>query len=119
VNIPSEKCVGIALTYIYGIGPTSAAKICKACKVKPETRVHALSDDEVFQIRDYIDKNFRVEGDSRREVAVNIKKLQDMRCYRGVRHTKKRPVRGQRTKTNARTRKGKAIPVAGKKKATK
>jgi small subunit ribosomal protein S13 len=119
VNIPTEKCVGVALTYIYGIGPTTAGKVCAALKIKPSTRVHQLTDDEVFQIRDYIDKNFHVEGDKRREVSMNVKGLQDMRCYRGVRHTKKLPVRGQRTKTNARTRKGKAIPIAGKKKATK
>ncbi|MDR2098404.1 MAG: 30S ribosomal protein S13 [Rickettsiales bacterium] len=119
VNIPTEKCVNIALTYIYGIGPATAGKILKAVKVKPSTRVHQLTDDEVFKIREYIDKNFSVEGDKRREVSMNVKRLQDMRCYRGVRHTKKLPVRGQRTKTNARTRKGKAVPIAGKKKVTK
>ena len=88
-------------------------------KIKPSVRVHQLTDDEIFKIREYIDKNFSVEGDKRREVSMNIKRLQDMRCYRGIRHTKKLPVHGQRTKTNARTRKGKAIPVAGKKKVTK
>lgn len=119
VNIPTEKCVNIALTYIYGIGPATADKICAALKIKPSVRVHQLTDDEVFKIREYIDKNFSVEGDKRREVSMNIKRLQDMRCYRGIRHTKKLPVHGQRTKTNARTRKGKAIPVAGKKKVTK
>ena len=119
VNIPTEKCVNIALTYIYGIGPATAEKICDALKIKPSTRVHQLTEDEVFKIREYIDKNFSVEGDKRREVSMNIKRLQDMRCYRGIRHTKKLPVHGQRTKTNARTRKGKAIPVAGKKKVTK
>jgi small subunit ribosomal protein S13 len=119
VNIPTEKCVGVALTYIYGIGPATAGKICAALKIKSSTRVHRLTDDEVFMIRDYIDKHCQVEGDKRRDVSMNVKGLQDMRCYRGVRHTKKLPVRGQRTKTNARTRKGKAIPVAGKKKATK
>jgi len=97
----------------------TAEKICAALDLNPATRVHSLSDDEVFSLREYIDKNYHVEGDARREVAVNIKKLQDMRCYRGIRHTKKLPVNGQRTKTNARTRKGKAIPVAGKKKVTK
>jgi len=119
VNIPTDKCVNIALTYIYGIGRTTADKICEDLKIKPSTRVHALTDDDVFKIRDYIDKNVSVEGDRRREVSMDIKALQDMRCYRGIRHTKRLPVRGQRTKTNARTRKGKAIPVAGKKKATK
>lgn len=119
VNIPTDKCVNIALTYIYGIGPKTAEKICDALKLKPTTRVHELTDDQIFKIREYIDKNYSVEGDKRREVSMNIKQLQDMRCYRGIRHTKKLPVRGQRTKTNARTRKGKAIPVAGKKKVTK
>ena len=119
VNIPTDKCVNIALTYIYGIGPKTAEKICTALKLKPSMRVHELTDDQIFKIREYIDKNFSVEGDKRREVSMDIKQLQDMRCYRGIRHTKKLPVRGQRTKTNARTRKGKAIPVAGKKKATK
>lgn len=119
VNIPTEKCINIALTYIYGIGRTTADKICATLKIKPSTRVHQLTDDDVIKIREYIDKNLQVEGDKRREVAVSIKTLQDMRCYRGVRHTKRLPVRGQRTKTNARTRKGKAVPVAGKKKATK
>ncbi len=119
VNIPTDKCVNIALTYIYGIGPKTAEKICTALKLKPSMRVHELTDDQIFKIREYIDKNFSVEGDKRREVSMDIKQLQDMRCYRGIRHTKKLPVRGQRTKTNARTRKGKAIPVAGKKKVTK
>lgn len=119
VNIPSEKCVNIALTYIYGIGLTTSNSICDALKIKRSVRVHQLTDDEVFKIREYIDKNYKVEGDKRREVSINIKQLQDMRCYRGVRHTKKLPVNGQRTKTNARTRKGKAIPVAGKKMVTK
>ena len=119
VNIPTDKCVNIALTYIYGIGPTTADKICAALKNKPTVRVHQLTDDEVFKIREYIDKNYSVEGDKRREVSMNIKRLQDMRCYKGIRHTKRLPVNGQRTKTNARTRKGKAIPVAGKKKVTK
>ncbi|MDR0367207.1 MAG: 30S ribosomal protein S13 [Rickettsiales bacterium] len=119
VNIPTEKVVYISLTYIFGIGAKTAKDICAAVKVDPMKRVGRLSDDDVIKIREYIDRNLVVEGDLRREVAMNIKKLQDMRCYRGVRHTKKLPVRGQRTKTNARTRKGKAIPVAGKKKATK
>ena len=119
VNIPTDKCVNIALTYIYGIGPKTAEKICAALKIKPSLRVHELTDDQVFKIREYIDKNFSVEGDKRREVSMNIKQLQDMRCYRGIRHTKRLPVRGQRTKTNARTRKGKASPVAGKKTVSK
>ena len=119
VNIPTDKCVNIALTYIYGIGTVSANKICDALKIKTSTRAHQLTEDEIFKIREYIDKNYSVEGDKRREVSMNIKRLQDMRCYRGIRHTKKLPVHGQRTKTNARTRKGKAIPVAGKKKVTK
>lgn len=119
VNIPTDKCVNIALTYIYGIGPAISGKICAALKIKSNVRVHQLTDDEVFKIREYIDKNYQVEGDKRREVSMNIKQLQDMRCYRGVRHTKKLPVNGQRTKTNARTRKGRAVPVAGKKKVTK
>ena len=119
IDIPNNKRVEIALTYIYGIGPKTAEKICTALKLKPSMRVHELTDDQIFKIREYIDKNFSVEGDKRREVSMDIKQLQDMRCYRGIRHTKKLPVRGQRTKTNARTRKGKAIPVAGKKKVTK
>ena len=119
VNIPTDKRVHIALTYIYGIGPTTANKICEELRLEPSTRVHALTDDDIFKIRDYIDKNLSVEGDKRREVSMNIKALQDMRCYRGIRHTKRLPVRGPRTQTNARTRKGKAVPVAGKKKATK
>jgi len=119
VNIPTEKCVNIALTYIYGIGPATANKICEALKIKPSVRVHQLTDSEISKISEYIGQHLSVEGDRRREVSMNIKRLQDMRCYRGIRHTKKLPVRGQRTKTNARTRKGKAIPVAGKKKVTK
>ena len=119
VNIPSDKCLNIALTYIYGIGLTTSNNICDALKIGKSVRVHQLTDDEIFKIREYIDKNYSVEGDKRREVSINIKRLQDMRCYRGIRHTKKLPVNGQRTKTNARTRKGKAIPVAGKKMVTK
>ena len=119
VNIPTEKCVNIALTYIYGIGPATADEICKALKINPSVRVHQLTDSEISKISEYIGQHLSVEGDKRREVSMNIKRLQDMRCYRGIRHTKKLPVRGQRTKTNARTRKGKAIPVAGKKKVTK
>ena len=118
VNIPSDKCLNIALTYIYGVGLTTSNNICDALKIERSIRVNKLTDDEVFKIREYIDKNYVVEGDKRREVSMNIKQLQDMRCYRGIRHTKKLPVNGQRTKTNARTRKGKAIPVAGKKMVT-
>ena len=119
VNIPTDKCVNIALTYIYGIGVVSANKICDALKLQRNVRVRDLTEDQVFKIREYIDANYSVEGDKRREMSMNIKRLQDMRCYKGIRHTKKLPVHGQRTKTNARTRKGKAIPVAGKKKVTK
>ncbi len=119
VNIPTDKCVNIALTYIYGIGVVSANKICDALKLQRNVRVRDLTEDQVFKIREYIDANYSVEGDKRREISMNIKRLQDMRCYKGIRHTKKLPVHGQRTKTNARTRKGKAIPVAGKKKVTK
>ncbi len=119
VNIPSDKCLNIALTYIYGVGLTTSNNICDALKIERSVRVNKLTDDEVFKIREYIDKNYVVEGDKRREVSMNIKQLQDMRCNRGIRHTKKLPVNGQRTKTNARTRKGKAIPVAGKKMVTK
>jgi small subunit ribosomal protein S13 len=104
------------LTYIYGIGRSSAARIVTAAKVNPATRVRDLTDDEVVRIRDIIDKTQTVEGDLRREVALNIKRLVEIGCYRGVRHRKSLPVRGQRTKTNARTRKGKARTVANKKK---
>jgi small subunit ribosomal protein S13 len=116
VNIPNEKRVVIALTYIYGIGRTTAVEICKKLKIKDDMRVSSLTDDQIIKIRDLIDSTYSVEGDKRREVSMNIKRLQDLRCYRGIRHTKRLPVRGQNTRTNARTRKGKAVAIAGKKK---
>ena len=119
VNIPEEKPIFVALTSIYGIGQLTAKKICEASKIKIETRVKDLSDDDILKMRTYIDKNLAIEGDLRREVAMNIKRLQDLRCYRGMRHSMKLPVRGQNTRNNARTRKGKAIAVAGKKQVTK
>ena len=117
VNIPTQKRVLIALTYIHGIGATKAREICEKVGIPAERRVSQLTDDEVVRIRETIDRDYRVEGDLRREVAMNIKRLMDLGCYRGLRHRKNLPVRGQRTHTNARTRKGKARPIAGKKKA--
>ncbi len=119
VNIPTGKRTVIALQYIHGIGPSFAKKICEKVGIPAERRVNQLSDSEVLQIREAIDKDFTVEGDLRREVQQNIKRLMDLGCYRGLRHRKGLPVRGQRTHTNARTRKGKAVAIAGKKKATK
>jgi len=119
VNIPVKKRVIIALRYIYGIGPTNAVAIAKAVGIDESRRVSELTEDEIVKIREEIDRNYKVEGDLRREVAQNIKRLQDINCYRGLRHRKGLPVRGQRTRTNARTRKGKAVPIAGKKKVTK
>jgi len=116
VNIPTQKRVEIALQYIHGIGPAKAKEICGKVGIPEERRVHQLTDDEVLRIREVIDSDYRVEGDLRREVAMNIKRLMDMACYRGLRHRKGLPVRGQRTHTNARTRKGPAKPIAGKKK---
>ncbi len=116
VNIPSGKRIQIALTYIFGIGSTRAKKICEEAKLDPSKRVNSLSEQELTIIRDLIDKSFVVEGDLRRDNAVNLKRLVDLGSYRGLRHRKGLPVRGQRTHTNARTRKGKARPVAGKKK---
>ena len=116
VNLPTNKRVVIALQYIHGIGPKSAQDIVKKVGIEDSRRVNALSDAEVLQIRETIDKDFTVEGDLRRETAVNIKRLMDLACYRGLRHRKGLPVRGQRTHTNARTRKGPAKPIAGKKK---
>ena len=116
VNIPTNKRVVIALTYIYGIGPTSARTICDSLGIASERRVNQLSDDEVLKLREHIDENFTVEGDLRREVGMNIKRLMDLGCYKGLRHRKGLPVHGQRTHTNARTRKGPAKPIAGKKK---
>ena len=117
VNIPSGKRVEVALTYIFGIGTTRAKKICEAAKLDPSKRVNALTEQELTTIRDLIDKDYVVEGDLRRDNAVSLKRLVDLGCYRGLRHRKGLPVRGQRTHTNARTRKGKSSPVAGKKKA--
>ncbi len=117
VNIPSGKRVQVALTYIFGIGITRAKKICEDAKLDPSKRVNALTEQELTTIRDLIDKSYVVEGDLRRDNAVNLKRLVDLGCYRGLRHRKGLPVRGQRTHTNARTRKGKSSPVAGKKKA--
>jgi small subunit ribosomal protein S13 len=119
VNIPSGKPVGIALTYIYGIGRTSAEKILAVADVPFGRRVNDLTDAEVSRLRETIDRNYRVEGDLRRDVAMNIKRLMDLGCYRGLRHRRGLPVRGQRTHTNARTRKGPARPIAGKKKVKK
>ena len=116
VNIPSGKRVQIALTYIFGIGTTRAKKICEDAKLDQSKRVNALTEQELTTIRDVIDKKYVVEGDLRRDNAVSLKRLVDLGCYRGLRHRKGLPVRGQRTHTNARTRKGKSGPVAGKKK---
>ena len=119
VNIPSNKRVLISLRYIYGIGPAKAREICAALGISDDKRVNQLSDDEILKIRELIDRDYRVEGDLRREVAMNVKRLVDLGCYRGLRHRKGLPVRGQRTHTNARTRKGKAVAIAGKKKVTR
>lgn len=116
VDLPREKRVEIGLTYIYGIGRTTASKIVEAADVNPDTRVRDLTDDEVRRISDIINNEYQVEGDLRREVAMNIKRLQEIGCYRGIRHRKGLPVRGQKTKTNARTRKGPRKTVANKKK---
>ncbi|HUZ65861.1 MAG TPA: 30S ribosomal protein S13 [Acetobacteraceae bacterium] len=119
VNIPTNKRVSISLRYIYGIGPTKAEDICTRLSIPDDRRVNQLTDDEIMRIRELIDREFRVEGDLRREVAMNIKRLMDLGCYRGLRHRRGLPVHGQRTHTNARTRKGKAVAIAGKKKVTK
>jgi len=116
VNIPTNKRVEIALQYIHGIGPAKAREICGKVGIELARRVNTLSDDEVLRIRETIDRDYRVEGDLRREVAMNIKRLMDLGCYRGLRHRRGLPVHGQRTHTNARTRKGPAKPIAGKKK---
>ena len=115
INIPQNKVVSIALTYIHGIGLYSSKKICKKLNISEITRVNQLSEEQVLKIREYIDSNHKVEGDLRRDISVNIKRLVDLATYRGSRHKKKLPVRGQRTHCNARTRKGKAIAIAGKK----
>ncbi len=116
IDLPRDKRVEIGLTYIYGIGRTSSNKILEAAKVNPDTRVRELTDEEVKRISEIIENDYMVEGDLRREVAMNIKRLQEIGCYRGIRHRKGLPVRGQKTKTNARTRKGPKRTVAGKKK---
>jgi len=117
INIPTNKRVLISLTYIHGIGRTKAKDICEKVGIPEERRVAELTDQEVIQIRELIDQDHMVEGDLRREVAMNIKRLMDLGCYRGIRHRKGLPLRGQRTHTNARTRKGPARPIAGRKKA--
>tara|TARA_Y100001958_G_C21015178_1_gene393770 strand:- start:365 stop:739 length:375 start_codon:yes stop_codon:yes gene_type:complete len=117
VNVPSSKRLVIALTYILGIGKKYANDICTTVSIDKNKRVNNLTEDEIIKIRECIDKSYVVEGDLRRSVSNNIKRLTDLGCYRGLRHRNKLPVRGQRTHTNARTRKGKAIPIAGKKKA--
>ncbi|MFN0025008.1 MAG: 30S ribosomal protein S13 [Parvularculaceae bacterium] len=118
VNIPTNKRVVIALRYIHGIGPAKSKEICEKVGIPAQRRVNELSDAEILQIREAIDADHSVEGDLRREVAINIKRLMDLGCYRGLRHRRSLPVRGQRTHTNARTRKGPAKPVAGKKQSS-
>lgn len=116
IDLPRDKRIEVALTYIYGIGQPTATKICKETGVNPDVRVKDMTEDDVGKIREYIDKHLIVEGDKRREVQLNIKRLIEVGCYRGTRHRKGLPVRGQRTKTNARTRKGPVKTVANKKK---
>ncbi len=117
VNIPTNKRVQISLTYIFGIGRTKAREICEKAGLPAERRVSEMTDGELGRVREIIDGEYRVEGDLRRDVAMNIKRLMDLGCYRGLRHRRGLPVRGQRTHTNARTRKGRARPIAGKKRA--
>ena len=119
VNIPTNKRIRVALTYIFGIGPKIANDICSEASVDMKMRVSQLKDEELNKIREIIDAKHSVEGDLRRKISMDIKRLTDLGCYRGLRHRKKLPVRGQRTHTNARTRKGKAVAIAGKKKVTK
>ncbi len=119
VNIPSAKRLEIALTYIHGIGRTTAKDIVQKAGLTSETRVHQLNESEVIKLREIIDRDYTVEGELRREVSMSVKRLMDLGCYRGLRHRKRLPVRGQRTRCNARTRKGKAVAIAGKKKTTK
>lgn len=120
VNIPKEKRFVISLTYIFGIGKTRAEKICSDLKIASNIRTHEMKEEKLAEVRSYIEKNYpTLEGDLRRERSANIKRLTDIGCYRGIRHVKRLPVRGQRTSTNARTRKGKSVAIAGKKKATK
>jgi small subunit ribosomal protein S13 len=116
VDLPRDKRIEVALTYIYGIGRTRAQQLLETTGVDPNARVHTLGDEELVKLRDEIEANFKIEGDLRREVAMNIKRLMDLKTYRGLRHRAKLPTRGQRTSTNARTRKGKAVAIAGKKK---
>src|SRR5690606_29328238 len=119
VDIPNEKRLDVSLRYIYGIGPTSAAQICERSGIAPETKTRDLTDAELSRIRELLEKEFLVEGDLRREVRQNIQRLIEINCYRGIRHRRGLPVRGQRTKTNARTKRGARRTVAGKRKATK
>ena len=119
VNIPTNKKINIALTYIFGIGRKRASDICIKASIDQSKRVNQLNDDEVTKIRELIESSYSVEGDLRRGISMDIKRLTDLGCYRGLRHRKKLPVRGQRTHTNARTRKGKAVAIAGKKKVIK
>ena len=119
INIPTNKRASISLTYIFGIGPKRAADICTKASIEKSKRVNQLTEDEISKIRELVDNDYVVEGDLRREIAMNIKRFNDLGCYRGLRHRKKLPVRGQRTHTNARTRKGKATAIAGKKKILK
>jgi small subunit ribosomal protein S13 len=119
VDVPRDKRVEIGLTYIYGIGPTSSRKILQTANVNPDTRVRDLTEDEVQRLREIIDRSYRVEGDLRREVSLNIKRLTEIGCYRGLRHRRNLPVHGQRTRTNARTKRGARKTVAGRRKAGK
>ncbi|GAA5252277.1 30S ribosomal protein S13 [Candidatus Rickettsia kedanie] len=119
VNIPDNKRLVVSLTYIYGLGPAMAAGICNKVKISKDKKVKELTDQELISLRNIIESEYKVEGDLRREVTLNIKKKKDIRCYQGLRHIRKLPVRGQNTHSNARTRKGKAIAIAGKKKAVK
>jgi small subunit ribosomal protein S13 len=119
VDIPRDKHVEIALTYIYGIGRSTSRQILDATQIAPDTRVQDLDENEVIRLREYIDRNYQVEGDLRREVNMNIKRLTEIGCYRGLRHRRSLPVRGQRTRTNARTRRGAKRTVAGKKRVRK
>jgi|TARA_B100000809_G_C14994450_1_gene479205 small subunit ribosomal protein S13 len=118
VNLPTNKRVKVGLTYIYGIGSTIANEICKNVGISDDKRVNKLTDDEVLKIREYIENKYKVEGDLRSEVSLNVKRLTDLGTYRGLRHRKKLPVRGQRTHTNARTRKGKGVAIANRKKVS-
>ena len=119
VNIPDNKRLVISLTYIFGLGSSAAQELCKKAGISEDKRVKELTDNELITIRNLIEKEYKVEGDLRREINLNIKKKKDIRCYQGLRHIRKLPVRGQNTHSNARTRKGKAIAIAGKKKVTK